>query len=259
MKPLIQTVIFAMVLFLTGTSFCETPPLHIFAEDEAGPWGQPDGAGCGNDIVAAAFKAAGVPVVLEIVPYSRAKKMVLSGKALACFGMAWEPELEGKVVFADLPLYTNAAVIFQSVHNPLPDIHAACFPKGAKIGTVLGYEYPAGVRNLILNGKFTPVPTMSEQTNLKVLASSGRLDAVVCMVDELKSASYLISQAGVTGKVNQAFVMDRSGTYLGFAINHPQKESALKKFNEGMAAIKRNGTYDAIINKWKKRILQCGK
>ncbi|MGL4370723.1 MAG: substrate-binding periplasmic protein [Spirochaetota bacterium] len=243
------------VLLTAEVPSADIQPLYILAENEAGPWGQPDGSGCGNDIVTAAYKAAGASVILDVVPYNRAKKLLLSGKALGCFGMAWDPAFEKKVVFADQPLYSNSAVIFLRKTERIPFSHIDDFPKGTRVGTVLGYEYPAAIRKLIRTGQICPVPAASEQINLRILAS-GRLDAVICMVDELKSPDYLMTQAGVTGAVCTAFVADRSGTYIGFAVSHPQREYALKMFNKGMAVIKRNGTYDRIIRTWIKKIAE---
>ena len=43
-------------VLLMGTALA-AQALVLGAEDEAGPWGGPDGAGCGNDLVRAAYQA----------------------------------------------------------------------------------------------------------------------------------------------------------------------------------------------------------
>jgi polar amino acid transport system substrate-binding protein len=128
-------------------------PLIIAAEDGAGPWGQTDGTGCGNDIVLAAYAAVKVPVKLEVMPYARAKSGALSGGFVACFGMAWTPELEGKILFADKPLYRVTAVLIQATARPLNVTEGSALKAGTKVGTVLGYEYPPVFYELVKQGK----------------------------------------------------------------------------------------------------------
>ena len=90
----------------------------ILAEDAAGLWGQADGSGAGNDIVKAAYAAMGVKVKLSIVPYNRCKTFVMTGHALACFGMGWSDEFKGKVIFPQERIYTNTATIFDAEFRP---------------------------------------------------------------------------------------------------------------------------------------------
>lgn len=225
-------------------------PLVIAAEDGAGPWGKADGTGCGNDIVLAAYAAVKVPMKLEIMPYARAKNSVLSGSFVGCFGMAWTPDLKGKILFADKPLYSVTAVLIQSSVRPLNATDGKDLPAGTKIGTVLEYEYPPAFYDLVKRRKLVPMPSYSEITSLKNL-DLNRVDAALVLVDELKNTDYLIAQAGLAGRVDPAFIIGEQSTYLGFSLAHPQAEYARTKFNEGFAIIFKDGTYKRILDTWK--------
>jgi polar amino acid transport system substrate-binding protein len=226
------------------------PSLVIAAEDGAGPWGQPDGTGCGNEIVLAAYAAAKVPAKLEIVPYSRAKSGVLDGHYVACFGMAWTPDLKGKVVFADKPLYSVTAMLVQSVAKPLKASSVKDLPTGTRIGTVYEYEYPPVFYDLVKRGTITPMSSYSEVISLKNL-DQDRVDAALVVIDELKNLDYLIAAAGLAGKVKQAFAIGGQSTYIGFSTAHPQFKLARSKFNEGFAIIVKDGTLKKIMDTWK--------
>lgn len=226
--------------------------LIIAAEDGAGPWGQPDGTGCGNDIVLAAYAAVKVPVRLEVMPYSRAKSGVLAGHYVACFGMAWTEDLKGKVVFADKPLYSVTAMLVQSLSKPLGAASAKELATGTRVGTVFEYEYPAAFYDLTKRGFLTPMPAYSEVVSLKNL-DLGRVDAALVVVDELKSLDYLIAQAGLEGKVDSAFDLGGQGTYLGFSTVHPLSGFARRRFNEGFAIISKDGTLKKILEAWRNR------
>ncbi len=228
------------------------PPLVIAAEDGAGPWGQVDGTGCGNDIVLAAYAAAKVPARLEVMPYSRAKSGVLAGHYVACFGMAWTEDLKGKVVFADKPLYSVTAMLVQSLAKPLGASNAKELASGTRVGTVFEYEYPPAFYQLVKQGVLMPMPAYGEVMSLKNL-DLNRIDAALVVIDELKNLDYLIAQAGLEGKVGPAFALGGQGTYLGFSTAHPQSGYARRKFNEGFAIIAKDGTLKKILEAWKNR------
>ena len=254
MGRLVPKTLLAMAMALATLSAAQIPaepqPLIIAAEDGAGPWGQVDGTGCGNDLVLAAYAAVKVPVKLEIMPYSRAKNGALSGIYVGCFGMAWTPELKGKILFAEKPLYRVTAMLLQSSVKPLNATSVKELSAGTKVGTVLGYEYPPAFYTLVKQRKLTPMPAYSEIISLKNLELN-RVDAALVVVDELKNTDYLIAQAGLAGRVEPAFSIGGQATFLGFSRAHPLSEYARAKFNEGFAIILRDGTYKRILEAWK--------
>src|SRR5277367_4729259 len=75
------------------------PPLTIMVEDASEPFSRRDGTGYANDIVRAAFKAAGIEVGLDVVPYARCKKSLEDGATPACFAMSWLPEFQNRIRF----------------------------------------------------------------------------------------------------------------------------------------------------------------
>ena len=93
--------------------------LVILAEDDAAPWSFKDGTGCANDVVKAAFAAAKVDIDVQVMPYERAKQMVLKGSAVACLSMSWDSAYDGKVLFADKPLFTCQCDYLHNLASPL--------------------------------------------------------------------------------------------------------------------------------------------
>lgn len=239
-----------MILALARIQFAQA--YIVLAEDAAGLWGQADGTGCGNDIVKAAFEASGVSVQLEITPYNRAKVLVLEGKVLACFGMSWSEELAGKVVFASEPIYTTTSTVFVRKADTARFGKAADAPAGTSVGTVLGYEYPEGFVRLVKSGILVPDAAPSEEQSLKKLAL-GRIDLAIANVDALKSAEFLLSQAGVADKIQTAFTLGSSGTNLGFSSGNPETPAAIRAFDAGMARIRANGSLARILAFWKSK------
>lgn len=245
MKTL-KKIFYLVLLSSCLSSFAET--IEIAAEDAAGPWGGKDGQGAGNEIVVAAFKAAGVTPKLLVSSYARAKTMTIEGSVAGCFSMAWEPELEGKVVFAKEPLYTPSAVFFKNKSNSFTAKAVSEIPEKTVVGTVIDYEYPEVVNSLKKRG-IVFEEGYDEETNLKKLAQH-RFPTAVAMVDELKSSDYLLQKVQLKDKVEVAFVASEQGSYVGFSLKHPQGKMAKAKFDQGYAIIKKNGTVARILKKW---------
>jgi len=246
----------ALALFGFGLPVNADVVLEIMAEDDAAPWSQADGSGAANDIVKAAFAAAGIDVVLRTVPYARCKHMVLSGGTVACFSMSADASLGDKVALPKYPLYRVYAQYFHNPQHPLRATKEAEIPRGTVIGIVNGYEYPASVTDLTQRGVVLET-TGSEMANLKKLAM-GYIDATVVNLDELKSSKFLRDNSlkdnpQVERAVAPLFRDEEFGSFIGFSTQHPQGLWARDRFNEGFAKISGNGTLQTIMSKWRAR------
>lgn len=244
------SAVFALPIVLASLSPAARavpPPLEILVEDDAAPWSRPDGTGYANEVVLAAFAAAGLPVALRVVPYARCKAMTLQGAAAACFNMSPAPDLEARVALADQPLFVATP---KYVVDPAHPLHASSeheLRAGTRIGIVNGYEYPASVAALAARGVVLEASN-SEVTNLKKLAL-GRLDAALVVLDDAKNEQFLLLAAGVKPLV-VAFQSSAMGSYVGFSLKHPQGELARRQFNLGLRIISDNGVLAGIRHKW---------
>lgn len=239
----------ALLLALFIASPVRAKVFVLGAEDGAGPWGQADGSGAGNEVVTEAFKAAGDEASLEVLPYARAKSLTLEGGLAGCFAMAWESSLEGRVVFADAPLYSVQAVFFENVDSPLNAGSLEEFPERGTLGIVTGYEYPSQIYTLKARSvRF--IESSSEENSLKHLAD-GVISSAVLVLDSLKNESYILSKAEVGSRVRRVFEAGAQGSYVGFSTKHPDGAEAKASFDRGFAIIKANGVYKAILDRWR--------
>jgi polar amino acid transport system substrate-binding protein len=236
--------------FLIAAPFqaCLAADLQIMAEDASEPFSRADGTGYANDILRAAFHAAGVEVAFDVVPYARCKKSLEQAKTPACFSMSWQKEFEGLIAFSEAPIFEVYADVFQSKGAPFKFAGAQDLGKGTILGIVNEYEYPESIYRLESRGVALE-RGLNEQANLKMLAR-GRLNAAVVMTSDFERPLQRARDAGVDAAVTYAF---RSGTmksYVGFSLKHPQGEWARQKFNAGYRIISANGTKDRIRNQW---------
>jgi ABC-type amino acid transport substrate-binding protein len=246
---------FLMALLILAQAGFASEKLDILAEDDAGPWSLKNGTGFANDLVRAAFMAAGVEAHLQVVPYERAKQMVIKGEAVACFSMSWLPEYEGKILFSDKPLFTCQADYFHNLSKPLMAGGEEAITNTLRIGIVNGYEYPPSLKRLQTSGLAVLEDASSEVLNLKKLAA-GRIDAAIINHNKTKSAEYIIASAEVTGKVGVVFPCGILKSYIGFSSKHPSGLWARDKFNAGFRTIESNGIIAKIEAEWAARSQQ---
>jgi ABC-type amino acid transport substrate-binding protein len=238
----------ALMLGLSAQA-AEAADLELLVEDDAAPWSHADGTGYTNDVVKAAYAAVGMPVRLVVVPYARCRSAVLSGNAAGCFNMAWDDEFKGKVTFAEAPLYSNYADVFENRVRPLGAKSAAALPKGKMIGVVNGYEYPDDVNAVRKQGHVRFKELRSEATALTML-SVGRLDGAVIMTNDIEPLMKKIKDSGDRGDIVHAFRAGELKVYIGFSDAHPDGPAARAKFNEGYRQIQANGTLERLRLQW---------
>jgi ABC-type amino acid transport substrate-binding protein len=243
-------LILAVIMLVVWSGAAWPAPLTIAAEDDAEPWSKRDGTGFANDVVRAAFKAVNVEAKLEVVPYARCKDMAIKGAVAACFSMAWLPEFEGRIVFAEQPIYAGYADYYTRVAKPVKATRESAMPKGTIVGVVTGYEYPLNAYKLKDNGRVAFEESESEILNLKKLAR-GRVDVALLVLNETKPAEVLMARAGVTGKLKRAFRCGNFASYIGFSKLHPEGMKALESYNKGFRIISGNGELKAIEKKWR--------
>lgn len=225
--------------------------IDIGVEDAAAPWSQADGTGYANDVVRAAFDAAGIDVRMHVLPYARCKQRVINGDLVACVSMSPAPELTGVVRFSARPLFVFTCGFFERPGHPLARRIKDIAP-GTRIGVVLGYEYPPELlANLTRRGAVLDVaPT--EEINLRKLAA-GRLDAATVNVDRVKSASFVVEKAGVSGKVRPVFQVGGMPAYIGFSLARADGAVFARRFDAGYDAIIASGLRDRIQRDWTTR------
>ena len=231
-------------------SSVQTEILTIIAEDSQSPWSYPDGTGYANDIVRAAYAAVGVRVQLIVQPYARCKQNVLNGLVAGCFSMSSAPELEGKVVFSEAPLFICYADYMHRVDMPLEATSEQTIRRKIVVGSVIGYEYPPSLARLRDNGLVVLEEANSEMLNLKKL-DAGRIDAALINHNEIKTYQYMCAKAGVRHDIRPAFRSGELKSYIGFSTRHLRGQWARERFDAGFAIIRKNGVLLALTEKWK--------
>ncbi|MDB4892209.1 MAG: hypothetical protein JWL61_4064 [Gemmatimonadetes bacterium] len=250
LRPLLHAPALIALAFVSALSgdVRSRETIDIGVEDAAAPWSQADGTGYANDLVRAAFDAEGIDVRLHVLPYARCKQHVLNGVLVACVSMSQAPELRGVVRFSAKPLFVFTCQFYENPRWPLAR-RIEDFPRGTRVGTVIGYEYPPEMMERLERRGAILEPAPTEETNLKKLAA-GRIAAAVVNNDAVKSADWLAERAGVMGRVHSVFNIGHMPAYIGFSTVHPRAALLADRFDRGYARVIASGERDRIQRRW---------
>lgn len=154
-------------------------------------------------------------------------------------GMDITPERSKQVAFTN-PYYANSAVVIakKGAFKSLEDL------KGKRIGMENGTTHQK-----YLQDKHPEIKTVSYDSyqNAIIDLKNGRLDGVfgdTAVVNEWIKTNPQLGTVGEHVTDPQYF-----GTGLGIAVR-PENQALLKKLNDALAAIKADGTYQKISDKW---------
>jgi ABC-type amino acid transport substrate-binding protein len=248
---LFRIALFLAVAVLHGGPAPAKERYEVYVEDAAAPWSKPDGTGFANDVVKAAFAAAGAEVHLTVVPYARCKDAVVTGQVPVCFNMSWLDTFSHTVVFSAKPLFSFAADYFCRAEDPPVAQRLEDLKPGTAVATVHGYEYPSSVYVLKGQGLIKLEECRSEEQALKKLVAR-RVDLALVCWNELKAWPALARRAGVEGQIALRYSAGRLPSYVGFSLGMPEGLRAKAAFDRGYAAIEADGRLRAIEARWRR-------
>jgi polar amino acid transport system substrate-binding protein len=202
-------------------------------------------------IITAAFKEAGITPKFVFYPWKRAEDEVRQGNAFAAFPYAVTTERQKEFDFSD-PMYTvQSKFFYHKKYHPdgipfekLEDL------RSYRIGGLLGSWYETTFKEAGLQVEYTA--SMDQSVDKLAL---GRIDLAV----EEENTVWDIIRKKYPNEVDQFATLPKSLEHPGLrddlsllvSRSYPNSAELLAKFNTGLAAIRANGTYKQILEKYK--------
>lgn len=238
----------SLLCWVLLTVACRAETVVIGAEDDWYPYsgvvnGKP--AGFAVDIVREAFSAAGIMVKFESLPYARCMAEAKAGKLLGCFNTARSPMLEKTYLWPDQPTFSARINVYVRSDSPLNNLTVKDL-EGKTVGVTNDYEYGYEFDS---NPRIKRDIANQDVLGLKKLIR-GRFDYMLAYE---KVTNHLLATYPdeFAGRIKPAGVIVNADLYVSFSKRYPDAAAMLARFNQGMAAIRKNKNYDQIEARWK--------
>ncbi len=203
------------------------------------------GYGLTGAMVKAAFEAAGHTVKIQFLPWTRALNDVLEGRADVVMGAYYNEQRAKDYIFSDLIYHVDVGLIARPGLNK-KDYVSLQELVPYKIGITRSYANSEEFDAARYLKKITAAtPTL----NIRKLYR-GRIDMAVMSFDSFR---YEAEKEGFCPD-RVTFVhppLQRHGLYIMGSRNISDGQEIIDDFNKGLKAIKENGTFDSVMNKYR--------
>ncbi|MEO4048685.1 transporter substrate-binding domain-containing protein [Pseudomonas sp. CAU 1711] len=220
--------------------------LTIGAEDDWYPFTAYRGGrvvGMSVDIVRAAFETAGTSFELRPYPYARCMELTRLGKLPACFNTSPGPRATRDYLLPSEPLFRGWVELWSRRDEAAP-IRSLEQIAGSKVAVTSGYDYGPAFES------FAPlkrVPVRRQLNGFRML-QHGRVDFMVAYRGTARALfddhPELHDQFAVVATLH------RPQLFISFSRQHPDAPELLRRFDQGMRAIRANGRYQQILDIW---------
>lgn len=247
-----RDLLLPMLALPAAAGMAQTRTVVIGAEDDWYPYsaevnGRPEGITV--ELVTAAFRAVGVDVRLESVPYVRCMAQTRTGSLVACFNTTRTVLIENDYAWPARPMFEERFLIWALADAPAPRASGLQVRdlEGQAVAVTRGYEYGSEFDG---NPRIQRVVTSHDENNFRLLLR-GR--ATYTLAPDINARLLFKRQPDLAGKFKVVGQLSAFGIYTAFSRRHPQSAEMLAAFDEGMKIIQANGTARAIQERWRQR------
>lgn len=236
----------SVVLLCLLPVFAAAQTLNLLVEDDWYPYaamryGKAEGMAV--DIVQEAYRAVGVSVSFQSMPYARCMRLTEIGRYAGCFNSLKDATTEPVFLFGQQPLFTATIGIYAYADNP--QAMAVRSLAGKRVGLTNGYTYGSEVEQ---DRKMIKEYAGSDLANLRKLGRK-RLDYALVYT---RVADYLVAHypQDLERRVVRVGTVIETPLYLSFSRVSPRAEAAMRQLDRGMMVLQQNGKYQQILKRW---------
>ena len=220
--------------------------LDLLVEDDWYPYAairNGKAEGMAVEIVQAAYRAVGVRVRFQSMPYARCMRLTEIGRYAGCFNSLKDSTTEPVFLFGQQPLFTATIGIYATADWPQPTTVSAL--RGKRVGLTNGYTYGSKVER---DRDMIKEYAVSDLANLRKLVRK-RLDYVLVYT---RVADYLIGHHpnDLGRRLVRVGTVIETPLYLSFSRANLRGETAMRQLDRGMIILQRNGKHQQILKRW---------
>jgi polar amino acid transport system substrate-binding protein len=186
----------------------------------------------------------GYDLRVDFMPWSRAMVTIKKNRADLLIG-AWYAEERNQYLLYSEPIFSSAIKFIKHIDSPFEYTGIKSL-SGLRVGTILGYQYDADFVKANNFKKIHADNLIINIYNLLARRISLTLDDQYVLAHTLDEK--IPNWRGKIALVSQPLSEKR--IYLAMNRSHPHCLKIIAAFNKGLAAIKKNGRYDEIVQSY---------
>jgi polar amino acid transport system substrate-binding protein len=237
----------ACILSCAFASSARAETITLVSEDNWYPYAAlKDGkiSGFAVDVIEAAYAKMNIKVEFISAPYSRCIMLTKTGRALGCFDSLNDVTLAPDFLFHQQPLFKATIGIYSASKNQSGTVSVADL-RGRTVGVTHEYTYGDAIES---DKKIVREVAPTDISSLRKLLKNRSEYSLVFtrIVDYLQVAH----PDEFKGKVHQVGVAHEVNLYVSFSKIWPDAKRYANLLDQGLIAIRANGTYKKLEEKW---------
>jgi len=238
-----------IITAMVTTNFIYAGELVLVAADSAPTAyiqnGKP--AGILVDVVTEAFRRAGYPITIRLMPWARCLAEVRKGTVDGIFSVFKLPEREVFLTYTDIPIIIQVESFFVTADSDITFEGDFSKLKDTKIGIILGTSYGPNIDGLIRDGTWKDVTKTNHVDSLVAMLIRKRFDVAVGYRYVVLDAA---KKMGVLDQIKELTPgADSIPSYLAFTKKRDYTK-IISDFNWALTSMKEDGTFAAIYDKY---------
>jgi len=193
------------------------------------------------EFLRAAFAKSETNIEFKYYPWKRALKNVMKGSVDGLCGCSYRPEREEKLLYSD-PLGELSSVVFYNKTSKPAQSESLESLSGRAVGVVRGYN----LQKELISHNIKPYLVNDEKMGINMLIRN-RIDFFY----SFKAPGQFALAKNPGKNVIRYFVLKTSLNFACISKSIPKSSEIVDKLNKGLAAIKADGTYDRILDKYR--------
>ena len=246
----------SLMLVVTTLALCAPCPAHAetatirILTEEFPPYNYTESGqitGFSTEVVRAVLTEIGLQGQFQSVPWARAYETAQNAEGVLIYSIGRNPQREA--LFKWVGVIAPTSYFLFSLPERKLTLANLDEAKNYQVGTVneaIGEQY-------LLSKDFHKGKNLQSSTKYEMNYEKLKLGRVDLWIMNEMVAVHLVRQAGddPTTVLARSLAIDdlsRGGLYMAFGAATP--DPLVERFRKGLEAIKRNGTYDALMKKW---------
>lgn len=199
------------------------------------------------DVINEAFKRTGHSVEIAIMPWARCLAEVKAGKIDGIFSIYQTPERQEFLTYADEVLITQVQAFFVRKDSTIHFDGDLGKLSDLRIGIINETSYGPRLDATLKSGVFKKMDAADNaSSNLRKLLND-RVDIIPSYRHVVLDSARSLGLAGSIKELSPA--IEAIPSYLAFS-NKRDYTKVIGEFNQALRSMKKDGTYDAIFNRY---------